>query len=111
MEAPQMEASQTNPWVLIGTSAAIGAFVSSVVAEIGKWRESKSKREELLLTKAIEMAHVRFANAMTICKETNTAGNLQPEIEMVEDYHHYLKHILEKGTLPPDHKRNFPRNW
>jgi hypothetical protein len=105
----EMEPAQVNPWVLIGTSAAIGALVSSAIAEVGKWRERKTKREELLLTKAIEMAQVRFANMMTICKDTNTKANLQPEIEMAEDYHHYLKYLLERGTLPPDYKRNFQR--
>jgi hypothetical protein len=106
-----MEASQANPWLLIGTSAAIGAFVSSLVSEIGKWRERKSRQEDLLLDKAIDMAHTRFANTMQILKETNQRGSLMPEIEMVEDYHHFLSHLIKKGILPPDYKRNIPRTW
>lgn len=30
---------------------------------------------------------------------------------LAEDYHHYLKHLLEKGSLPPWYKRNIPRGW
>lgn len=43
-------------------SAAIGAPVSSLITEVGKWRERQSRREELLLTKAIEMAQSRVSN-------------------------------------------------
>jgi hypothetical protein len=106
-----MEIAQTSIWVLIGTSAAIGALVSSGIAEIGRWRERKSRREELVLSKAIDMAHTRFSNMITILRDTQQKGNLMPEIEMAEDYHHFLKHMLEKGTLPPDYERNIKRKW
>ena len=98
-----MEVSQVNPWILIGTSAGIGAFVSSIVAEIGRWRERKSRREELVLAKAIEMAHFRFEISARIAKETNQQARLLPEIELAEDYHHYLDHLIKDGKLPPDY--------
>lgn len=91
---------EANAWILIGTSAAIGALVSSVIAEIGKWRERKAKREELLLSKAIEMAHARFEHLLA----EEFSGKVMPEIEMTAMYHRWLSHLLDKGKLPADYK-------
>jgi hypothetical protein len=92
----------TPTWSLVLGSAAIGAIISSVISELGKWRERKSRREELLLGKAIEMAHFRFAAGIEAIKLKG--GSVIPEIEMAHNYHRWLKHLLEDGTLG-DYKR------
>jgi hypothetical protein len=85
-------------------SAAIGALVSSVITVFAQWRERKSRREELLLTKAIEMAHVRFANVMTVLKDTQQGGMLEPDLLMLKDYHKSLRYLMKHNELDPPTK-------
>src|ERR1700687_1113008 len=94
-----MDRSQT--LIALLGSAAIGALVSSVITAFAQWRERKSRREELLLTKAIEMAHSRFVNVMTILKDTGQDGKLEPDLLMLEDYHKSLRHLLKHNELDP----------
>ncbi|MBZ5719362.1 MAG: hypothetical protein LAO03_03175 [Acidobacteriia bacterium] len=75
------------------TSAAVGALVSSVITVIAQWRERKSRREELVLSKATEMATNRVATLM------KTSGKIEPDILMAEDYYVSLKHLIDKGYL------------
>jgi hypothetical protein len=88
---------------LIG-SAAVGALISSVITALAQWRERKSRREELLLTKAIEMAQSRVATVL----QSGFQGKIMPEIEMAQQYHRYLKHLLEHGKLPEDYQSKMP---
>ncbi|MFL6439881.1 MAG: hypothetical protein ACJ71Q_20080 [Terriglobales bacterium] len=91
--------------LLLG-SAAIGALISSGITELGRWRERKARREELLLAKAVEMAHFRFQAATEHANKFG--GAVQPEIEMTEEYHGNLKSIFETGFLPETYKRGTP---
>ncbi len=56
--------------VAIIGSAALGALVSSVITELGRWRERKSRREELAVAKASEMAHTKVQLMMQVFKDT-----------------------------------------
>jgi len=80
-------------------SAAIGALVSSLITAIAQWRERKSRREELLLTKAMEMARARVATIAA-----TTGGKIEPDILMTEDYYVSLKHLIEHDCLDPKTK-------
>jgi len=62
---------------LIG-SAAVGALISSLLTMFAQWRERKSRREELALTKAIEMTHSQVSTMLNIFKETGQSGKIGP---------------------------------
>lgn len=81
------------------SSAAVGAFVSSVITVVAQWRERKSRREELLLTKAMEMARARVDTIAA-----TTGGKIEPDILMTEDYYVSLKHLIEHNCLDPKTK-------
>ncbi len=83
-------------------SAAVGALISSLIMEIGKWRERRSRREELVLTKAAEMAHTHVKIRMDNFKDSNTRGLIAPDIVILEEYYKSLKHLLEKSELDPE---------
>jgi hypothetical protein len=85
---------------LILGSAAIGALVSSVIAAIAQWRERKSRREELALTKAIEMAHKIHDTTLEMARMMKGKTIVVPsDNELVEGYYLDLKHILDHGRL------------
>jgi hypothetical protein len=87
----------TPTWILVLGSAAIGALISSLISKLGRWRERKARREELLLSKTIEMAHFRFTALLEVSKIAG--ARIVPEIEMARDYHRHIKSLLEEGTL------------
>ena len=80
-------------FVALLSSAAVGALVSSAITTVAQWRERKSRREELLLTKAMEMARARVATIVA------TGGKVEPDILIAEDYYVSLKHLIEHGCL------------
>lgn len=86
-------------FVALLSSAAVGAFVSSLMTIIAGWRERKSRREELLLSKATEMARLRAAFVAS-----TTGGKIEPDILLTEDYYLSLKHLMEHGCLDPKTK-------
>lgn len=81
-------------FVALLSSAAVGALVSSGMTLVAQWRERKSRREELLLTKATEMAHALVATIAA-----TTGGKIEPVILMTEDYYVSLKHLIEHDCL------------
>jgi hypothetical protein len=74
-------------------SAAIGALISSMIAVVAQWRERKSRREELVLATAAQMAKNRVSTLMEV------EGKIEPDIVMVEDYFVSLKHLLDHCRL------------
>lgn len=88
---------------LVLGSAAIGALVSSVITLAGQYFERKARREELLLTKAVEMAHYRYTIATDYAK--THGGGVVPEIEIAADFHRYLRHLLTHNDLPKNYAR------
>src|SRR5208282_4477165 len=85
------ESAQINIWILIVSSAAIGAVVSSVITELGRWRERRSRREELALTKAFEMAK----------SITDMSVQIMPMNDTIATAYVTLKHILAHDRLDP----------
>jgi len=83
---------------LIG-SAAVGALVSSLITELGGWRERKSRREELVLAKAADLVQFQVQTMTQVFKDTATSGKIAPPALVLEDYYVSLKHLLEKGEL------------
>jgi hypothetical protein len=82
-------------------SAAIGALVSNIITLLGQRLERKSRREELAVTKAMEMAHENTRVRMEILKDSETAGLIAPSVLGFEDYYISVKHVLDHGKLDP----------
>jgi len=92
-----------NIFLTVIGSAAVGALVSAAINELGRWRERKSRREELVVAKAAEMAHTKLQMMLQYWKETGE-GKIAPDALMLEDYYISLKHLLDKGELDPGMK-------
>lgn len=86
-------------------SAVIGAVVSALVTELGKWRERKSRREELVLSEAMKLAQKNMDVALEVARaHSNQRGTtIVPLIEMAALYHRYLDHLMRHGRLPADY--------
>ena len=67
-------------------SAAIGVLVSSVVTEIGKWRERVSRREELALTQATELSRLIYEGSIELIK-MGKGVKMYPQTMMMRDGH------------------------
>ena len=94
------ECAQINIWILIVSSAAIGAVVSSVITELGRWRERRSRREELALTKAFEMAKSITDMSVELIK-LGKSVQIMPMNDTIATAYVTLKHILAHDRLDP----------
>jgi|SRR5271157_3637889 len=104
------ESNQISIWVLVVSSAAVGAVVSSAIAELGKWRERKSRREELALTKAFEMA--RSMNHMSIeIIKLGKSVQVTPMNDTIAGAYVTLKHILAHDKLDPAAQREVDEEY
>jgi hypothetical protein len=94
----------TNSWIaLVLSSAAIGAFVSSVVTIVGQAFERKARRRELLLSKAIELAIHRLEYMWRLSQETRTAPSaIFDAVQLAEVYYQWLNGLLDEGEMPPN---------
>lgn len=81
-------------------SAAIGALVSSIISEIGRWRERKSRREELVLSKAFELAHGTYLSSIELLKSGHGVETM-PQTMMIRDAFRMCQHLLDHGVLDP----------
>lgn len=84
------------------TSAAVGGIAGSAISFVGTILERRSRRKEMLLSKAVELAIHRFESLIRVAKETGRSTNLQDPAVMSATYFRWLEHILDKGTLPSD---------
>ncbi len=99
-----MNGSGTQFLVVILGSAAVGALISNLFTVAAQWRERKSRREELALTKAVEMAYSQVTAMLDMFKETGQSGKIAPPLSMVEGCYKSLKHILDHDELDPETK-------
>jgi hypothetical protein len=91
-----------NTWLIVLTSSAVGVLVSGVVTLVGQRLERRARRDELLLTKALEMAVQRTAIMVQLAEKTGATVSLVDEVINAETYFRWLKSVLETGKLPPD---------
>jgi hypothetical protein len=99
-----------NGWITVLTSAAVGVLVSAMLTLIGQYLERRARQNELLLTKALEMAVRRSDVAMKIALETGRKTSLLDDVINAETYFHWLKGLLHKGRLPAGADK-FKRSW
>lgn len=83
-------------------SAAIGGLAAAVVNLIGQILERRSRREELLLAKAVDLAVERVRFAFEVAKESGQSASLRDAGITCATYYKWLAHLLDKGELPPD---------
>jgi hypothetical protein len=88
------------------SSAAIGALVSAGITALSQWRERKSRREEVLLEKAIGLADWRFEIAKHNAITAGQSVEMSDKIIAAEGYFKLLKYLLRHGELPAEFKRN-----
>jgi hypothetical protein len=94
-----------NTWLTVLTSAAVGVLVSGAITLVGQHLERRARQDELLLTKALEMA-IRKNDVMIKTVElSGSRATLQDEVISAESYLRWLKELLYTGKLPPDAER------
>ena len=93
--------SQVSSCVLVVSSAAVVAVVSSAIAEFGKWRERKSRREELALAKAFEIAPAIRNTTIELVKLGKNVQEMTMNDNIATAYV-TLRHILEHGKFDPE---------
>jgi hypothetical protein len=91
-----------NTWLVVLTSSAVGVLASSVVTLLAQHLERSARRDELILTKSLEIAAHRSDLAVEVAKGTTLAVSLLDEVITAETYYTWLKSLLDTGKLPPD---------
>lgn len=87
---------------IIITSAAVGAIVAALINLIGQYFERRSRRKELLLSKAVEMAIERARFTFDVAKASNACADIPDQAVMAATYYQWLKHLLDRDELPPN---------
>ena len=90
--------------ITIITSAAVGAIVSALINIVGQYFERESRRKELLLSKAVEMAIERARFTFDVAKASNARADIPDQAVMAATYYQWLKDILYRDKQPQDVK-------
>jgi len=88
------------PFVIALIAAGVGALVSSVITEIGRWRERTSRREELALTKAAELSQQVYQVTIDLVK-AGRGVTMMPQTQTIANGYLMFLHLLKHGTLDP----------
>jgi hypothetical protein len=98
-----------NIWIVV-VSSAVGVFVSGVLTLVGQYLERRSRRDELLLSRAIEVATKKSENALKASAQNPYIGAwLVDDVINAEKYYRWLKSLLDNGRLPPDADNERPK--
>lgn len=87
---------------MVLTSAGIAAFVSGVFTILDRALERRSRRQELALGKALEMAIERRQLVTKVAENTGKKVDLYDDVVVAEVYYRWLKHLLDTDELPDD---------
>lgn len=104
------DSNQLSTLALVISSAAVGAVVSSAISELGKWRERKSRREELALSKAVEMARSITDMSVELIK-LGKSVQVMPMNDTIANCYVTLKHILTHEKLDPAAQREVDEEY
>lgn len=85
-------------------SAAVGCIAGSAIPFVGAWFERRSRRKELLLGKAVELAIHRFESVSRLAKDSGQKATLQDPAVLSATYFKWLEHIVDTGELPKEAK-------
>jgi hypothetical protein len=89
-------------WAIVLTSAGTAALASSIISLVGQALERRSRRRELTLTKALEMADQRVKDTTELAMKTGAALTILDTVIIAETYYRWLTHLMDHGELPPD---------
>jgi len=81
-------------------AASVGALVSGVVSEVGKWRERLGRQKELLFTSAVELSKALTARMTLLDPKTAPMS----EMTVFEQTYSMLKDMMEHGKLSSANK-------
>lgn len=93
--------------LIVLTSAVVGALVSSLMTLFGQYLERRSRREELVLSKAMELADQRIRTVLEVRKVTGRGIILPAHIVLVRAYYEELKWLIKKSKLPDKMEKEF----
>jgi hypothetical protein len=85
------------------TSAAVAAVVSSAMNLIGQRLERRSRREELVFSKALDLAEQRLQLGMALLKADGTKTIFPQAVILAAEYRQYLSVLLKDGALPREY--------
>jgi len=92
-----------SPVFLVLTSAGVAALVSGLVTLLSQHLERRSRRNELLLSKALDLAITRTDRVLKIVDAApGSAATLYDDAFLAETYYRWFQHLLAHGKLPPD---------
>jgi len=90
--------SGSDIFVVVISSAFVGAVVSSVTVAFTRWRERIAHRENMLLTVAVDLAKVYVGRIAAL------PGNaLSMEMAMIPEFQGMLKEIIRTNGLSKKH--------
>lgn len=89
-------------WAIVITSASVGAFASAGLTLISQTLERRSRRRELALSKAIEIAIERTELVRQIASQTGSQASFADHAALAETYFRWLVHLIEHDELPTD---------
>ena len=89
-------------WSIVLTSAGIAALVSGLITLAGQAFERRSRRRELALGKALEMAIIRIDLAKEIAVKDGREAEFRDHVILAETYFRWMTHLLDEGELPAD---------
>ena len=87
-------------------SASVGVLVSGVITLVGQYLERRARRNELLLTKAIEMAKAGREWRMEAFEKSGKPGLIIDDAFIAEKYFRWLKGLLETGDSKNTKRNN-----
>jgi hypothetical protein len=87
---------------LILGSAAIGALVSSLITFFGAYLERQSRRKDLLMSKAIELAELHVKFLQQTATATGQKVTIYPYIAFVRWYHRQLTLLHSTDKISAD---------
>ena len=95
-----IESATMSTLATVLTSAAIGVLVSSIFTMLAQYLERRSRRNELLLTKALEMAIRKSDISLEAAKLSSRNVILVDDVISAETHLRWLKSLLRSGNLP-----------
>jgi hypothetical protein len=92
-----------SPVLLVLTSAGVAALVSGVITLLSQYLERRSRRNELILSKALDLAITRTDRVLKMVDAApGRSATLYDDAFLAETYYRWFQHLLAHGKLPPD---------
>ena len=89
-------------WLVILTSAAVGAAISSAITIIGQVFERRARRREMLFKAAFDHAWRYRDHLIEVSRATQRPVQIPDPVVYAEFYFEALLHLYQSGSLPGD---------